>query len=113
MKGQKARSGGGVRPGFEGGQRPLQRRLPKWGFTPATRKRWTIVNLRDLADLAPGTEVTPEWLVEHGLIRGVKDGLKILGEADTFEVALTVRAHAFSGPAAERIRAAGGKAEVI
>lgn len=111
-KGQKARSGGGVRPGFEGGQNPLIRRLPKRGFTNIFRKDYAIVNVAELNDFAPGSVVDPERLIERGLIKQVKDGVKILGDGE-LTVALTVRAHRFSETAAQKIEAAGGKIEVI
>ncbi len=112
-KGQNARSGGGVRPGFEGGQMPLQRRMPKRGFTNAPfKKRMVTVNLDSLDRFAAGTVITPELLKEAGLIKKTGDGVKILGEGN-LDRALTVRAHAFSKSAAEKIEAAGGRAEVI
>ncbi|HHW44541.1 MAG TPA: 50S ribosomal protein L15 [Desulfotomaculum sp.] len=112
-KGQKARSGGGVRPGFEGGQMPLQRRMPKRGFTNAPFKKQIIaVNLELLNRFENGAVVTPETLLESGVIKKIGDGVKILGDGQ-LERALTVRAHAFSRSAAEKIAAAGGKAEVI
>lgn len=111
-KGQKARSGGGVRPGFEGGQMPLQRRLPKRGFTNIFRKEFAIVNLDRLNIFENGTEVTPELLIEAGLIKKSDDQVKILGSGD-MEKNLTVKAHKFSKSAAEKIEAAGGKVEVI
>lgn len=111
-KGQKARSGGGVRPGFEGGQNPLIRRVPKRGFTNIFRKDYAIVNVAALNHFAPGSVVDPEQLIERGLIKQVKDGVKILGDGD-LTVALTVRAHRFSETAAQKIEAAGGKIEVI
>ncbi|MBE3587489.1 MAG: 50S ribosomal protein L15 [Thermoanaerobacteraceae bacterium] len=112
-KGQKARSGGGVRPGFEGGQMPLQRRMPKRGFTNAPfKKQITAVNLEQLNRFENGAVVTPETLLESGVIKKIGDGVKILGDGQ-LERVLTVRAHAFSKSAAEKIAAAGGKAEVI
>ncbi len=112
-KGQWARSGGGVRPGFEGGQMPLFRRLPKRGFSNEPfKKEYNIVNLAQLERFAAGTVVTPDLLKENRIVRNMKDGIKILGEGD-LHVALTVRAHAFSGTAAEKIAAAGGSVEVI
>jgi large subunit ribosomal protein L15 len=112
-KGQWARSGGGVRPGFEGGQTPLFRRLPKRGFTNAPfKKEFSIVNVEDLNSFEPGTVVTPELLLERRLIRQLRDGVKVLGTGE-LSVKLTVRAHAFSGSAKEKIEAAGGTAEVI
>lgn len=111
-KGQKARSGGGKGPAFEGGQTPLQRRLPKRGFKNFNRKIWAEVNLERLNCFADGTEVTPELLLENGLINKVYDGVKVLGRGE-LEKKLTVKAHAFSGSATSKIEAAGGKAEVI
>lgn len=112
QKGQKARSGGGVRRGFEGGQMPIFRRLPKRGFHNPFKKEFLIVKLEDLNRFEDGTEVTPELLVEAGLVRGRGDGIKILGNGEITR-SLTVRAHAFSKAAMEKIAAAGGKAEVI
>jgi large subunit ribosomal protein L15 len=111
-KGQKARSGGVKGPGFEGGQMPLQRRIPKRGFTNIFRKEYAIVNLDDLARAGGADPVTPELLVEKGLIRNIKDGVKVLGMGD-FSGKITVRAHKFSKSAIDKIQAAGGKAEVI
>ncbi|GAE26055.1 LSU ribosomal protein L15p [Halalkalibacter wakoensis JCM 9140] len=111
-KGQNARSGGGVRPGFEGGQNPLYRRLPKRGFTNPTRKEFTVVNLDTLNRFDAGTEVTPELLIETGTVKNVKVGIKILGNGK-LEKNLTVKAHKFSASAVEAIEAAGGKTEVI
>lgn len=111
-KGQKARSGGGVRPGFEGGQMPLQRRIPKRGFTNIFKKEYAIVNVQDLNVFADGTEVTIELLQDAGLVKGIKDGVKILGNGE-LEKKLTVKAHRFSKQAEEKIAARGGKAEVI
>ena len=111
-KGQWARSGGGVRIGFEGGQNPLFRRLPKRGFTNIHRKEYAIVNLEDLNKFAAGTEVTPETLLETGVVKNPKNGIKILGDGD-LKVGLTVKANKFSQSAIEKIQAAGGKTEVI
>lgn len=113
-KGQNARSGGGVRPGFEGGQMPLFRRLPKRGFTNIFAKEWAEVNVEALNDFEQGTVVTPELLIEKGIVKKqkAKDGVRILGNGD-IKVSLTVKAHHFSKSAAEKIEAAGGKAEVI
>jgi large subunit ribosomal protein L15 len=112
-KGQWARSGGGVRPGFEGGQNPLFKRLPKRGFTNARfAKEFAIVNLESLNEFAEGTVVTPELLLEQRIVRELLDGVKVLGNGD-LTVKLTVQAHAFSGTAKEKIEAAGGTAEVI
>ncbi len=111
-KGQNARSGGGVRLGFEGGQNPLYRRLPKRGFTNIHRKEYAIVNLEELNKFAAGTEVSPETLLESGIVRNAKDGIKILGQGE-LNVNLTVKANKFSQTAVEKIEAAGGKTEVI
>ena len=111
-KGQNARSGGGVKPGFEGGQMPLQRRLPKRGFTPLTRKVYALVNLRDLDLFEAGAVVDTAALGQAGLVGKVGDGIKILGDGELTK-ALTVKAHKFSKSAQEKIEAAGGKAEVI
>lgn len=111
-KGQKARSGGNVRPGFEGGQMPLTRRLPKRGFTNIFKKEYAIVNLSLLDNFEDGSVVTPELLIEKGLIKKVKDGIKILGSGD-LNKKLTVKAHKFSKSAVEKIESVGGKAEVI
>lgn len=112
-KGQKARAGGTVRPGFEGGQTPLQRRLPKRGFTNAPFKRVLAeVNVEALNRFDDDTDVTPELLRDQGLVKGRWDGIKVLGGGELSR-RLTVRAHAFSRSAVEKIQAAGGKAEVI
>lgn len=111
-KGQNARSGGGVRIGFEGGQNPVYMRLPKRGFTNIHRKEYTIINLKDLNRFAEGTEVTPELLIESGVVKNVKHGIKVLGNG-TLNVKLTVKANKFSASAMEKIQEAGGKAEVI
>src|SRR5690625_1756288 len=110
QKGQKARSK--VRVGFEGGQTPLFQRLPKRGFTNVNRKEYAIVNLDTLNLFEDGSEVTPELLVEKGVLSQLKDGLKVLGNGSV-EKKLTVRAHKFSAAAKEAIEAAGGKTEVI
>jgi large subunit ribosomal protein L15 len=112
QKGQKARSGGGVRPGFEGGQMPLIQRLPKRGFKNPTRKEYAIVNVETLNRFAEGTEVTPELLLAERVIRKLNDGVKILGDGK-LERKLTVKAHKFSDSAKQAIEAAGGTAEVI
>jgi len=111
-KGQKARAGQSIPAWFEGGQMPLVRRLPKRGFRNPFRKEYAIVNLRDLDRIEAGTTVTPRLLLERGLIRAVKDGVKILGEGELSHP-LTVEAHRFSEAALRKIRAAGGAAEVI
>lgn len=112
QKGQKSRSGGGVRPGFEGGQLPLIQRLPKRGFTNPTKKEYATVNLEKLNRFDEGTEVTPELLLESGVLKKQKYGIKILGGGE-LSVSLTVKAHKFSTSAKEAIEAAGGKVEVI
>ncbi|GEN88596.1 50S ribosomal protein L15 [Oceanobacillus sp. FSL W8-0428] len=111
-KGQKARSGGGVRLGFEGGQMPLFQRLPKRGFTNINRKEYAIVNLDTLNRFEEGTEVTPELLLETGVVSKLNAGVKILGKGQ-LEKKLTVKAHKFSASAKEAIEAAGGQSEVI
>lgn len=111
-KGQNARSGGGVRLGFEGGQTPLFRRLPKRGFTNINRKEFAIVNLTELNRFEDGTEVTPELLLETGVISKLNDGVKVLASG-AVEKKLTVKAHKFSSSAKEAIEAAGGTVEVI
>jgi len=112
QKGQKSRSGGAKGPAFEGGQMPLQRRLPKRGFTNIFRKEFAEVKLRDLNRFEDGAEVTPESLVEAGLVNRNSDAIKILGNGD-IEKKLTVKAHRFTKSAADKIESAGGKAEVI
>lgn len=111
-KGQKARSGGGVRPGFEGGQMPLQRRTPKRGFNNKFRKELVVVNIKDLNRFEDGTVVTPDLLKEAGVIKNLQDGVKILATGE-LERALTVKVHGVSQAAAEKIVAAGGKVEVM
>jgi large subunit ribosomal protein L15 len=111
-KGQKSRAGGYHKVGFEGGQMPLQRRLPKRGFTNIFRREYAVVNLDQLAELPAGTEVTMDVLRERGLVRKPMAGLKVLGRGE-ITIALTVKAAAFSGSAKQKIEAAGGKAEVI
>jgi large subunit ribosomal protein L15 len=112
-KGQKSRSGFSQKPGFEGGQMPLHRRVPKRGFSNARfRKEFTELNLDQLEAFEAGTIVTPEVLLKHGLIRKLRDGVKVLGRGELSK-ALTVRAHRFSARAQEQIAAAGGKAELI
>ena len=111
--GQKSRSGGGVRPGFEGGQMPLARRLPKRGFSNARfKKTFAIVNVGDLNIFDANTVITPELLMEYGFVRKLNDGLKILGNGEV-EKAFTIKAHKISKSAEEKILAGGGKVEVI
>jgi large subunit ribosomal protein L15 len=111
-KGQKARSGGGSRPWFEGGQLPLHRRVPKRGFTNIFRKEYAILNVKDLERFEAGTAVTPSILHEAGLVRAAAAPVKILGEGGLSK-RLAVSAHGFSKAAAAKIRAAGGTFEVI
>ncbi|MFP7495371.1 50S ribosomal protein L15 [Terribacillus saccharophilus] len=111
-KGQNARSGGGVRLGFEGGQMPLFQRLPKRGFTNIHRTEYSIVNLETLNRFEEGTEVTPELLLESGVVSKLRAGIKVLGNGN-IEKKLTVKAHKFSASAKEAIEAAGGQTEVI
>src|SRR5437764_2620585 len=111
-KGQRSRAGSRVRPGFEGGQMPLQRRLPKRGFTNIFKKRYAVVNLGDLAGFKAEEAVTPELLLERGLIKRLDDGLKILGEGE-LKAPLHISAHFFSKSAFDKIGKAGGKAAII
>lgn len=111
-KGQKARSGGTKGPGFEGGQMPIQRRLPKRGFKNRFEINYVVVNLKDLVKLEELDTITPEILVEKGIIKHLKDGLKILGEGEIHRP-FTVKADAFSAVALSKITASGGKAEII
>lgn len=111
-KGQKARSGGGKGPAFEGGQTPLQRRLPKRGFHNKWRREWAIVSLERLNGFPEGSEITPDLLHETGIVKNLRDGLKVLGTG-SLDRKLVVKAHAFSESARAKIEAAGGKAEVI
>ena len=111
-KGQNARTGGGVRPGFEGGQIPLYRRLPKRGFHNVFAKHYTIVNVDALNVFEDGSVVSAETLIENGIINNVYDGIKILGNGEISKK-LTVKASIFSASAKEKIEAAGGKTEVI
>ncbi|MDD7510830.1 MAG: 50S ribosomal protein L15 [Peptostreptococcaceae bacterium] len=112
MNGQKSRSGGGVRLGFEGGQMPLYRRIPKRGFTNIWGTVYTAINVEDLNKFEAGTVITQEVLEDAGIVKQVKDGIKILGNGN-LDKALTVKANKFSKTAIEKIEAAGGKAEVI
>ncbi len=111
-KGQNARAGGGVRPGFEGGQIPLYRRLPKRGFHNVFAKQYTIVNVDALNVFEDGTVVSADTLIETGIINKVNDGIKVLGNGEISKK-LTVQASIFSASAKEKIEAAGGKIEVI
>lgn len=112
QKGQNSRSGGGTRLGFEGGQTPLFKRLPKKGFTNPFRKEYAIVNICDLNGYPEGTVINPELLLKDRLIRKILSGVKILGKGN-LEVKLTVQAHKFTASAEKAILEAGGKTEVI
>jgi large subunit ribosomal protein L15 len=111
-KGQKARSGGTIRPGFEGGQMPLQRRLPKRGFKNRFKKEYAIVNLKNINIIEGLDVITPEVLVERGIIKDLKDGLKVLGVGE-IQRPLTIKADAFSASTRAKVTAAGGKVEII
>ena len=111
-KGQKARSGGTKGAGFEGGQMPLQRRIPKRGFTNIFKKEYAIINLDTLEALKDDAVITPELLIEKGVIKKMKDGLKVLANG-SIQRPVTIKANAFSASAAAKIEAAGGKTEVI
>ncbi|MGZ8441911.1 MAG: 50S ribosomal protein L15 [Candidatus Binatia bacterium] len=111
-KGQGSRSGGNTKPGFEGGQMPLQRRLPKRGFHNIFRIEMAVVNLTQLDLLAGAGDIVPETMSEHGLISGKNRHVKVLGEGN-FTKAVTIRAHGFSASARQKIEAAGGTAELI
>ncbi|HBQ87499.1 MAG TPA: 50S ribosomal protein L15 [Syntrophomonas sp.] len=111
-KGQKARSGGGTRPGFEGGQMPLQRRIPKRGFNNIFRKEYVIINVKDLNRFEDGTEVTPEVLLQAGLIKSLKEKVKILGDGE-LDKKLVLKVNKVSQQAQEKVTAKGGKVEVI
>lgn len=111
-KGQQSRRGYSRRPGFEGGQMPLHRRIPKRGFTAPFSKSFSVVNVETLNAFPAGETVTPEILAEYGIVRGKSDGVKVLGDGE-LKVALTVRAHAFSKSAQQKITGAGGKVEIL
>ena len=111
-KGCKSRSGGNIRPGYEGGQMPLQRRLPKRGFTNIFSKRWAIVNIHDLKRFEKNAVVDEAALAAAGLVKGRRDGVKLLGNGD-IEHALEVKVNLISKSAREKIEAAGGKVEVV
>ncbi len=112
QKGQKSRSGGSVPPGFEGGQMPLQRRLPKRGFKNTAKKRYVAVNLKDLGPFDSSTEIDPAALKKAGVVRHTRDGIALLGVGDVSRP-LTVKVHRASRTAREKIEAAGGKVEII
>jgi large subunit ribosomal protein L15 len=111
-KGQQSRRGYSRRAGFEGGQMPLHRRLPKRGFSSPFPKEFAVVNVESLNVFDAGETVTPEALTGRGIVRAIRSGIKILGDGE-LKVALTVQAHAFSKSAQEKITRAGGKAEVL
>ncbi|MBE5766068.1 MAG: 50S ribosomal protein L15 [Clostridiales bacterium] len=111
-KGAKARSGGGKRPGFEGGQLPLVRRLPKYGFTNIFRKEYVAINVGRLEVFEDGMTVGPVELIEEGIIKKIEDGIKIMGDGELTKK-LTVQAMKFTATAKEKIEAAGGKCEVL
>jgi large subunit ribosomal protein L15 len=111
-KGQKARSGGSIKPGFEGGQMPMHRRLPKRGFAPLNKKVYALVNLCQLEIFEAGSTVDAEALLNSGLISAICDGIKVLATGDLTR-ALTIKAHKFSASAREKIMAAGGTIEEI
>jgi large subunit ribosomal protein L15 len=111
-KGYNSRSGGGVRPGYEGGQMPIQRRLPKRGFANIFRKKIAVINIRDLLTFKSGSMVDEAALVKAGLIKGKKDGIKLLGQGE-ISVALNVKLNHVSTKAREKIEAAGGSVEVV
>jgi large subunit ribosomal protein L15 len=111
-KGQKSRSGGGVRPGFEGGQMPIHRRLPKRGFTNIFKKKIAVINIRDLERFESGSVVDVASLAEKGLVKGRYDGVKLLGKGD-LSYPVTVKVNSVSAGAREKIEAAGGTVEVL
>lgn len=111
-KGQKARAGGGKRPGFEGGQKPLYLRLPKRGFYNKFGRRYAEINVAVLNRFDDGAVVDPAALVAAGVVKNIRDGVRVLGNGELHK-AITVRAHGFTKTAAEKIAAAGGKAEVV
>lgn len=111
-KGQYARSGTGIKPGFEGGQMPLQRRLPKRGFTNIFKKEFAIINIRELNEFEEDSVITQDLLMELGKIKKSRDGLKVLGDGE-LNKRITIKANIFSKSAVEKIERAGGKAEVI
>jgi len=112
QKGQKSRSGGGVRPGFEGGQMPLHRRLPKRGFTGIFKKEYTVINIDDLNRFEPGMLLDPPAFLEAGLVKKMRDGIKLLGYGE-LDRPVAVRIHKASKTAMEKVEAAGGRVEII
>jgi large subunit ribosomal protein L15 len=111
-KGQNSRSGGGVRPGYEGGQMPIHRRLPKRGFKNIFKKIYAIVNIRDLERFESGSVVDEAALVREGLVKGKRDGIKLLGQGE-IDMPLTVKIHMISRSARAKIESAGGTVEVL
>ena len=111
-KGQGSRAGSRMRPGFEGGQMPLHRRLPKRGFTNVFKKQYALVNLGDLEGFNAEERITPELLIERRIVKRLQDGLKVLADGE-LRAPLTISAHLFSKAALEKIQKAGGKAQVI
>jgi large subunit ribosomal protein L15 len=111
-KGQRSRAGMRMRPGFEGGQMPLHRRLPKRGFTNIFKKRYALINLSDLAKFTAEEAVTPQVLLDRGMIKRLDDGLRVLGDGE-LKAPLKISAHHFSKSALDKIQKAGGTAEVI
>jgi large subunit ribosomal protein L15 len=111
-KGYNSRSGGGTRPGYEGGQMPLHRRLPKRGFTNIFKKNIAVINIRDLAKFDKGSVVDSEALIQAGLVKGQRDGIKLLGQGE-IKYSLDIRVNQISKSAREKIEAAGGKVEVL
>lgn len=111
-KGQKARSGGGIAPGFEGGQMPLKRRLPKRGFTNIFRKQYALIQVKDLARFAPDSIVDPDALIKSGLVKKTRDGIKVLGNGN-IDRPIVLKIHQWSQSAYDKIVNAGGKVEGI
>ena len=111
-KGQKSRSGGGTRPGFEGGQMPIHRRLPKRGFTNIFKKKISVINVSDLEKFESGAVVDEVSLIQKGLVKGKRDGIKLLGKGDV-AVPLTIKVNSVSAGARKKIEDAGGTVEVI
>ena len=111
-KGQNSRSGGGVRPGFEGGQMPIHRRLPKRGFTNIFKKKIAVINIRDLSTFESGSVVDEAALVRMGLVKGRRDGIKLLGNGE-IKIPLTIKVNGASIGARDKIIAAGGKVEIL
>ena len=111
-KGQGSRSGGGVPPWFEGGQMPLQRRVPKRGFTNIFKKRYALLNTGDLQSFPAGSEVGPEQLVQQGLVKKIQDGIKLLAKGEITQP-LTIQVHKASAAAISKVEAAGGRVDLI